>query len=114
MNIVILAGRVLEESTLNIAKNGGEYVRLKVVIPRGKEAKKNNINDIISVLFWDKQAKYISEYIHKGDLVSIEARIEVDRENKYMLSGNRIKRELKAINFPETEDEEYSLKELGF
>lgn len=107
MNIVIAIGEVLEDTTLKISVNGKESVTLKVVVPRISTEGKT-LNEIIEVSFWDKKAKYITEYVHKGDVVSVEGSLAFNGSG-YTVYGKKITK-LKNKN----KVENYNPDNLGF
>lgn len=80
MNTIILAGRAFQDSDLFTTSTGKQYTNLKISISKGKDKEGKYQSDIFSVFVWDKTAKYVNEYVHKGDIVSIEGRVGIRKE----------------------------------
>lgn len=96
-NQVVLIGRAgnnVSEDVRNLP--GGSMVaevRLAVNRP-GKDQTGNTITDWISCQFWNKQGERLSEFVKKGDLISVSGSIRVDnweqegqRRQKYFVHG---------------------------
>lgn len=88
MNIVIVIGTVLEDATPRVSANGKEHIILKVVVTRANNEGKK-IKEIIETHFWDKSVKYITEYVHKGDVVSIEGCLTPSSDG-YLVNARKI------------------------
>lgn len=76
MNNVILIGRLTSDPEL---KQNEKYTQCKftLAVNRLKEGA-----DFISCIAWNKQAELISKYLHKGNQVAIEGRIQTGSYEK--------------------------------
>lgn len=76
MNNVILIGRLTSDPEL---KQNEKYTQCKftLAVNRLKEGA-----DFISCIAWNKQAELINKYLHKGNQVAIEGRIQTGSYEK--------------------------------
>lgn len=76
MNNVILIGRLTSDPEL---KQSEKYTQCKftLAVNRLKEGA-----DFISCIAWNKQAELINKYLHKGNQVAIEGRIQTGSYEK--------------------------------
>lgn len=109
MNIAIAVGRVIQDNTLYTSIGGKNFTNIKVSIDRGKDKDGNWLSTVLTYQLWEKNAEYACKYVHKGDIVAIEGRIDVRKDwdehiNKnrytYVLTGTRIER---VVNNNKTE-----------
>ena len=70
MNKVLLTGRLTKDPKFN-SYNGGEDGFTNFVLAVTRPNTKNEITDFFSCIAWKEKAKFINQYIHKGDLVAI-------------------------------------------
>ena len=70
MNLVVIIGRLTNDPEL---KQNEKYTQCKftLAVNRLKEGA-----DFISCIAWNKQAETINKYLHKGNQVAIEGRIQ--------------------------------------
>ena len=76
MNNVVIIGRLTSDPEL---KQNEKYTQCKftLAVNRLKEGA-----DFISCIAWNKQAELISKYLHKGNQVAIEGRIQTGSYEK--------------------------------
>ncbi|PIW14240.1 hypothetical protein COW36_22485 [bacterium (Candidatus Blackallbacteria) CG17_big_fil_post_rev_8_21_14_2_50_48_46] len=79
--------------------NGSTVAELRLAVPRhGKSSDGQEITDWINCKFWDRQAEILSDYVHKGDLLSVTGSLRVDHWETP--EGNRRQRYyIQAENF---------------
>lgn len=99
MNNVLMIGQVFQDSDIFTTTSGKQYVNLKISINRGKDENGNWLSDIFTIQYWNKTANYINQWVHKGDIVSIEGHLAikktVDKETNqnryvYYIVGSKI------------------------
>ena len=76
MNKVLLIGRITKDPESRYSQNGIQQVQFSLAVDRGiRDNNGNRQADFISCVAWRGQAEFISRYIRKGYLMSIEGRI---------------------------------------
>lgn len=113
-NQVVLIGRAGNNVSEDVRhlQSGSMVAEVRVAVNRpGKDAMGNTTTDWISCQFWNKQAEILSQYVQKGDLISVAGSIRVDNweqdgqkrqkyyvhgENFQMLESRRAKEERRA------------------
>ena len=77
MNKVLLVGRITKDPEIRYLQNGTPQVLFTLAVDRGmRDANGNRQADFISCVAWRGQADFISRYIRKGYLMSVEGRIQ--------------------------------------
>ena len=77
MNKVLLIGRLTKDPEIRYLQNGTPQVLFTLAVDRGmRDANGQRQADFISCVAWRGQADFISRYIRKGYLMSIEGRIQ--------------------------------------
>ena len=77
MNKVLLIGRITKDPEIRYSQNGTPQVMFTLAVDRGiRDANGNRQADFISCVAWRGQADFISRYIRKGYLMSVEGRIQ--------------------------------------
>ena len=77
MNKVLLIGRITKDPEIRYSQNGTPQVMFTLAVDRGvRDANGNRQADFISCVAWRGQADFISRYIRKGFLMSVEGRIQ--------------------------------------
>ncbi|PIQ27949.1 hypothetical protein COW20_14005 [bacterium (Candidatus Blackallbacteria) CG13_big_fil_rev_8_21_14_2_50_49_14] len=100
-NQIVVIGRVgnaIAEELKHLS-NGSTVAELRLAVPRhGKSSDGQEITDWINCKFWDRQAEILSDYVHKGDLLSVTGSLRVDHWETP--EGNRRQRYyIQAENF---------------
>ncbi len=96
-NQIVLIGRAgnnVSEDVRNLP-SGSMVAEVRLAVNRpGKDQSGNSITDWISCQFWNKQGERLSEFVKKGDLISVSGSIRVDnweqegqRRQKYFVHG---------------------------
>lgn len=80
MNKVMLIGRIANDLDLNKTVNGTDVLKFRLACERysGKE----KVTDFIPCVAWSKSAVFMTQYCHKGDLMSAEAHIKTGSYEK--------------------------------
>lgn len=96
-NQVVLIGRAGNNVAEDVRKlqSGSMVAEVRLAVNRpGKDASGNAITDWVSCQFWNKNAERLSEFVKKGDLISVSGSIRVDnweqegqRRQKYFIHG---------------------------
>lgn len=77
MNKVMLVGRLTAKPELKYTPSNVAFVRFTVAVNRPYSNKDGNREaDFISVVCWRNQAETIAKYFDKGNLISLEGRIQ--------------------------------------
>ncbi|MGL4950142.1 MAG: single-stranded DNA-binding protein [Anaeroplasmataceae bacterium] len=78
MNKAILIGRITKDPELKKTPQGVSVVTFAIAINRNyKDANGEYPADFINCVAWRQAADYMSNYIKKGNLISVEGRIQV-------------------------------------
>ena len=111
-NQVVIIGRAgnnVSEDTKTL-QSGSVVAEVRLAVNRpGKDSMGNSVTDWLTCKFWNKQAEILSQYVHKGDLISVSGSMRVDNwetpsgekrkiyfihgENFQMLESRRAKEE---------------------
>lgn len=96
-NQVVLIGRAGNNVAEDVRKlqSGSMVAEVRLAVNRpGKDAQGNTTTDWVSCQFWNKNAERLSEFVKKGDLISVSGSIRVDnweqegqRRQKYFVHG---------------------------
>lgn len=73
MNKVTLLGRLTSDPEIRYTNNGKAVANFTMAIDRGKDKG----TDFIPVVFWDKIAETVGNYVKKGQRLLIEGRLQV-------------------------------------
>lgn len=71
INTAVLAGRLTKDINLSQTQKGNKVARFTVAVQRDKDT-----SDFINCIAWNKLAEIMNQYCHKGDLVTVEGRIQ--------------------------------------
>ena len=79
LNQVILVGRLTDDPKINTMDSGKKVSTITLAVGRSYK----NVNglydtDFIRCVLWDGIASNTHEYCHKGDVVGVKGRLEVD------------------------------------
>ena len=87
INRVVLMGRLCAETEQRKKSSRHKVCNLSIAVqrnyaPQGGE----RATDFINIVVWRQQAKFVSNYFHKGNMIAIDGRIETrsytDRNNQ--------------------------------
>ena len=79
MNKVILLGRLTAKPELRYTQSNTPYTRFSVAVNRSvrnADGQWENKADFINVVAWQKNAENIAKFFDKGNMISIEGRIQ--------------------------------------
>lgn len=77
MNKVLLVGRITKDPEIRYTASGIPSVAFTIAVDRGmRDANGNRQADFINCIAWRGQADFISRFIKKGYLLSVEGRIQ--------------------------------------
>lgn len=77
MNKVLLIGRITKDPEVRYTQTGIPTVSFSLAVDRGmRDANGNRQADFINCVAWRGQADFISRFIKKGYLLSVEGRIQ--------------------------------------
>ena len=78
INNVVLVGRITKDPELRKTQSNTSVVQFTVAVNRRYKAEGQDRPeaDFIGCLAWRQQAEYLTQYCRKGDLVSVEGRIQ--------------------------------------
>ena len=77
MNKVLLIGRITKDPEIRYTQSGIPTVSFTLAVDRGmRDANGNRQADFISCVAWRGQADFISRFIKKGFLMSVEGKIQ--------------------------------------
>lgn len=96
-NQIVLIGRAgndVAEDVKNLP-SGSMVAEVRLAVNRpGKDQMGNTVTDWITCQFWNKQAEILSQYVQKGDLISVAGSMRVDnwekdgqKRQKYFVHG---------------------------
>lgn len=76
MNKVLLIGRIASELEIQQTTGNNNYVRFRIAVKRPYN--KNEV-DFLPVIAWKNQADFISTYLTKGSMLSVEGRLNASQ-----------------------------------
>lgn len=77
MNIVCLVGRLTKDPELRIVGGSNRVVQFSLAVQRDYVDQIGNRGvDFINCIAWNTQADFLSKYLKKGHLLSVEGRIQ--------------------------------------
>ena len=77
MNRAILFGRLTKDVDLRTTPSGRSVAMLTLAIDRPVTKDGNKEADFIPVVLWGKTAEAVAKYVHKGQRLLVEGRIQV-------------------------------------
>lgn len=83
INMVMLVGRLVDNPEIVETENGSKISRVTLAVNRKFKSSDGTYHtDFIDCVLWNINAKNISEYCSKGDLVGIRGRLQVESYEK--------------------------------
>ncbi len=76
MNRVELVGRLTRDPEMRMSQSGTGVVRFSIAVDRIRKVEGQPEADFISCVAFGKTAEFMSNYLHKGYLISVEGRIQ--------------------------------------
>ena len=99
MNQVAIQGRLVREPELRKTQSDVSVVNFSVAVERDFKDRDTGERtaDFLDVVAWRYTAEFVSNYIHKGDMVVVTGRIQ---NNRYTDKdgNNRVRNEIQADN----------------
>jgi single-strand DNA-binding protein len=78
LNRVCLVGRLTADPELRYTGSGLAVVNFRIAVDRDfKNQQGERETDFINCVAWKQRAEFVSNYIHKGNLVSVDGRLQV-------------------------------------
>lgn len=83
MNQVVMVGRLTKDPEVIETENGNKVSNIAIAVPRNfKNEEGVYETDFIEVTMWNGIAENTASYCHKGDIVGVKGRIQVDSYEK--------------------------------
>ena len=83
INMVMLVGRLVQTPEIVEMENGNKVSRVTLAVNRKFRSSDGTYHtDFIDCVLWNINAKNITEYCSKGDLVGIRGRIQIESYEK--------------------------------
>ena len=82
LNKVMLIGNLTRDPELKYIPSGTAVANFGMAMNRkwtGQDGQKHEEATFVDITLWARQAEVASEYLHKGDLVFIEGRLQLDQ-----------------------------------
>jgi len=77
MNKVVLVGRLASDSKVLTTNSGVKYTRNAIAVKRDFKGKDGGYDtDFLDFVAFDLEAEFLEKYCHKGDIVSLVARLQ--------------------------------------
>lgn len=81
INNVVLCGRITKDIELAKTPSGVSVVKFTLACNRRFKQEGQQEADFINCVAWRQSADFLSNYAHKGDLISVQGRIETRNYN---------------------------------
>jgi single-strand DNA-binding protein len=116
INRVILVGRITKDPELKTTQSSIPVVTFTLAVNRQySDTSGEKQTDFIQCVVWRKQAENMAKYVHKGDLIGVDGRIQTrqyegDNGMKYVTeivadSIQFLETKGEQPNYPETDEE---------
>ena len=77
LNNAVIVGRIVQQPELKETEKGGKFANITLAVPRSfKNSSGEYETDFINCTLWQGIAESTVEYVKKGDLIGIKARIQ--------------------------------------
>ena len=98
LNVAVLMGRLTGDPEIRVTPDGKKVASFSVACDRDfKNRDGERQTDFLNIVAWKKTAEFLEKYFHKGDLISIEGRIQA-RQYQDRNGNNRTAVEIVARN----------------
>lgn len=98
LNVAVLMGRLTGDPEIRVTPDGKKVASFSVACDRDfKNRDGERQTDFLNIVAWEKTAEFLEKYFHKGDLISIEGRIQA-RQYQDRNGNNRTAVEIVARN----------------
>lgn len=85
INTIVIEGRLTKDPELKKSQNGKSYVKFTLASKRNS---KEDISDFVDCVAWNQPADYLTQYGHKGDIVTVSGTLQT---NNYEYQGQKRK-----------------------
>lgn len=112
MNRIVLLGRLVRDPETKVIEEKGKVVtRIVLAVDRGyKNANGEREVDFIPVTLWGKRAELVSEYMVKGNLISVTGKLQTrsyeDKDGKKRYVSEVVADEFQFVEGKKPETEE--------
>ena len=111
MNVVNLIGRVTKDIELKYTSSNKEYVKFTLAVNRNfKGASGEYETDFINCITWHHSAKFMSNYVKKGNRISLTGRIQTgsyqDKEGRTVYTTDVVAENVQSLE-PKQSTEPY-------
>ena len=111
MNVVNLIGRVTKDIELKYTSSNKEYVKFTLAVNRNfKGASGEYETDFINCITWHHSAKFMSNYVKKGNRISLTGRIQTgsydDKDGKRVYKTDVVAENVQSLE-PKQSNEPY-------
>ena len=94
-NKVFLIGRVVKDPELDTTENGNKRVYSTIAVSRSyKNSEGMYDTDFVDFVAWGNTAENYSDYVKKGDLIGVEAKVET---NTYETETGEMKKSTQIV-----------------
>jgi single-strand DNA-binding protein len=95
LNITVMTGRLVESPELRTTQQGIPVASLRLAVQRDFTKDGDRETDFFDVVAWRGTAEFVSNYFHKGDMITAVGRLQ-NRAWKDKHDQNRVSAELIA------------------
>ena len=78
LNRVILMGRLTAEPDYRTTRSGAAMARFTLAVERDYAQGEEKQTDFLDITTWRNTADFVSKYFHKGQLVAVQGRVQVN------------------------------------
>lgn len=79
LNKVILMGRLTTDPEIMVIGENNEKASFVIAVPRNYKPKGAQEVDFIKINAWNKTAQFIKQYFKKGNLITLDGELHIDR-----------------------------------
>ena len=87
INRVVLVGRITGEPELRRTSTGTAVVSFTLAVDNRFQRDNERSADFISCIAWNQTAEFMEKYVHKGDLLGIDGRLQT---RNYESNGKKV------------------------
>lgn len=111
MNKVFLIGRLVRDSELRYNQNNVAVCRFTIAVDRPKQKDKEDSGaDFPSCVCFNNVAVNLSKYVHKGDLIAIDGRLQTgsydDKDGKKVYTTDVVVNKITFLSTKNSQNEE--------
>lgn len=87
INRVVLVGRITGDPELRRTSTGTAVVSFTLAVDNRFQRDSERSADFISCIAWNQTAEFMEKYVHKGDLLGVDGRLQT---RNYESNGKRV------------------------